>query len=81
MVRGLSTTVTKGLERVRLVKWVIKARDGKYLVVKTFKPPADKIKGKLGEVDPAWLMGIRRGFTVMGLNTHVSVPCMWGLQQ
>ena len=42
---------------------VIRARDGKVLAAKTFKPPANK--RKLDEVDPAWLTGIRREFTLL----------------
>ena len=49
---------------------VIRARDGKVLAAKTFKPPANK--RKLDEVDPAWLTGIRREFTLMKENSHVS---------
>ena len=53
---------------------VIKARDGKYFATKTFNAPANKNKRKLDEVDPVWLMGIRRDFTLMEDNPHVSVP-------
>lgn len=49
---------------------VIRARDGKIFAAKTFKPPANK--RKLDEVDPAWLTGIRREFTLMKENPHVS---------
>lgn len=49
----------------------IRARDGKYFAAKTFIRPANK--RKLDEADPAWLTGIRREFTVMKDNPHVSV--------
>lgn len=48
----------------------IRARDGEYFATKTFIPLANK--RKLGEIDPAWLMGIRREFTIMKDNPHVS---------
>ncbi|KAI9781671.1 MAG: hypothetical protein M1816_002228 [Peltula sp. TS41687] len=50
---------------------VIRVRDGKVLAAKTFKPPANK--RKLGEVDPAWLTGIRREFTLMKETPHPNV--------
>lgn len=52
---------------------IIKARDGKYFAAKTFNPPANKNKRKLNEVDPTWLMGIRREFTIMRDNPHPNV--------
>jgi hypothetical protein len=51
---------------------VIRARDGRSFAAKTFKPPAKK--RKLGENDPVWLANIRREFTLMKDNPHVSAP-------
>jgi hypothetical protein len=56
---------------------VIRARDGKFFAAKTFKAPPNK--RKLDEVDPAWLTGIRREFTVMRDNPHVSKPWLWAI--
>ena len=67
------------------VRRVIRVRDGNVLAAKTFKPPANATR-KLGEnpannkrklndmVDPTWLTGIRREFTLMKENPHVSAP-------
>lgn len=50
---------------------LIKARDGKYFAAKSFMPPINKRKHD--EVNPMWLAGIRREFTIMKNNPHVSV--------
>lgn len=50
---------------------LIKARDGKYFAAKSFMPPTNKRKHD--EVDPVWLAGIRREFTIMKNNPHVNV--------
>ncbi|GAB0138366.1 hypothetical protein EsDP_00006601 [Epichloe bromicola] len=49
----------------------IRARDGKYVAAKTFTKPANK--RNLDDVDPAWLTGIRREFTVMKDNPHANI--------
>jgi len=64
---------------------VIRIRDGRVLAAKTFRPTANVVrppkscvkpasnKRTLEEmIDPAWLMGIRREFTLMKENPHVS---------
>lgn len=57
---------------------VIKARDGKYFAAKTFTSPANK--RKLDDNEPAWLTRIRREFTVMRDNPHVSAPMLCPLR-
>lgn len=54
---------------------VIRARDGKLFAAKIFKLPINN-KRKLDEVDPVWLTKIRREFTIMKNNPHVSVTIM-----
>ena len=55
---------------------VIKARDGKVLASKTFKPPPNKNKRRRDDPDTRWLIGIRREFNLMRDNPHVSaLPC------
>jgi hypothetical protein len=70
------------------VRRVIKLRDGKYYAAKYFTPP--KLKGykksgrkrkqdEINEIDEAyeaWLEQIRREFTIMQNNPHVSTPCL-----
>ena len=53
---------------------VTRARDGEVLAAKIFKPSPNK--RKLDQVDPAWLTKIRREFTLMEQNTHVSASCV-----
>jgi hypothetical protein len=53
---------------------IVKSRDGKYFAAKTFNPLANKNKRKLDEIDPAWLIDIRREFTIMSENPHESMP-------
>lgn len=52
---------------------VIKARDGKVFVVKTFNSSPNKNKRRRDDPDPEWLIKIRREFTLMRDNPHVSV--------
>lgn len=52
------------------VHQVVKARDGLVFAAKTFKRSSNKRKG--GEELPAWLEKIRREFTLMRDNPHVS---------
>lgn len=60
---------------------VIKARDGKAFAVKTFKPPPNKNKRRRDEANLEWLIEIRREFTIMRDNPHVSLlPCMCRLR-
>jgi len=64
---------------------IIRIRDGRVLAAKTFKPignvvqstrsrakPVNKKRTLEEMIDPAWLMGIRREFTLMKENPHVS---------
>lgn len=51
---------------------VHRARDQKVLAAKRFNPPANK--RKLDDIDPVWLTGIRREFTLIKENPHVCVP-------
>lgn len=51
---------------------IIKARDEKVFVVKTFDPPQNSNKRKRDEPDPKWFMKIRREFSLMKNNSHVS---------
>ena len=51
---------------------VIKARDGKVFAAKIFKPPHNRNKRRRDEPDPGWLIKIRREFTLMRDNPHVS---------
>ncbi|KAK4981719.1 hypothetical protein LTR66_009760 [Elasticomyces elasticus] len=50
------------------VYMVIRARDGKYFAAKIIIGPANK--RQLDEVDPVWLTGIRREFTLMKDNPN-----------
>lgn len=52
------------------VHLVFRARDGLVFAAKTFKPPPNKRKRK--EELPAWLTRVRREFTLMRDNPHVS---------
>lgn len=57
---------------------LVRARDGKYLAAKTFSPPPNGTKRRLDESDPDWIRQIRKEFTVMSDNPHVSAimtPC------
>jgi hypothetical protein len=70
------------------VRRVIKLRDGKSYAAKYFFPPESKghkksdRKRKQDEIDKldetykAWLERIRREFTIMQNNPHVSTPCL-----
>ncbi|KAK5011186.1 hypothetical protein LTR28_005054, partial [Elasticomyces elasticus] len=58
---------------------VIRARDGKYSAAKTFIRPANK--RQLDEVDPVWLTGIRREFTLMKDNPHANVMQVFELRE
>lgn len=53
-----------------VVRRVIKLRDGKYFAAKSFFRPPNKRKHD--EEDPEWLEQIRREFTIMRDNPHVS---------
>ncbi|KAL8376650.1 hypothetical protein RB595_007658 [Gaeumannomyces hyphopodioides] len=51
---------------------IIRARDGKVLAGKVVTPPpTNSQKRRRGEVDPAWLLDIRREYTIMKDNPHV----------
>jgi hypothetical protein len=50
---------------------LIRARDGKYFAGKVFTPPVTSKKRRRGEIDPAWLIGIRREYTLVKENPHV----------
>ena len=52
---------------------VIKTRDGKAFAAKTFNSPPNKNKRRRDEPDPEWLIKIRREFTLMRDNPHVSL--------
>ncbi|KAF3768260.1 hypothetical protein M406DRAFT_251247, partial [Cryphonectria parasitica EP155] len=51
---------------------LIKARDGNVFAAKTFHPPSSKNKRRWQEPDPKWLIKIRREFSLMRDNPHVS---------
>jgi len=56
---------------------VIRIRDGKILAAKVFRSASTKPtskKRKLDGIDPAWLIQIRREFTLMKENPHVNAP-------
>lgn len=55
------------------VNKVIKTRDGKTFAAKTFNTPSNKNKRRRDEPDPEWLIKIRREFTLMRDNPHVSL--------
>jgi len=52
---------------------IIKARDGKAFAAKIFNPPPNRNKRRRAEPDPDWLMSIRKEFTLMRDNPHVSL--------
>ena len=58
-----------------VVRRFIKLRDGKYFGAKSFFRPPNK--RKFDEEDPEWLAKIRREFTIMRDNPHVSTLLWW----
>ncbi|KAK0970908.1 hypothetical protein LTR54_017890 [Friedmanniomyces endolithicus] len=48
----------------------IKARDGKAFASKIYRPPQNRNKRRRDDLDPKWLMGIRREFAIMRDNPH-----------
>ena len=52
---------------------IIKARDGKIFAGKIFKPPLNRNKRRRDELNTDWLVRVRREFTLMRDNPHVSV--------
>lgn len=54
---------------------VIRMRDGKYFAAKTFPPPSNK--RKRDGVELSWLIDLRREFTIMKDNSHVSTSWVY----
>ena len=52
----------------------LRARDGRLVAAKTFKPPPNK--RKRGQDGPAWLAGIRKEFAIMNDHPHVSASSL-----
>ncbi|KAF2006473.1 hypothetical protein P154DRAFT_422063, partial [Amniculicola lignicola CBS 123094] len=55
---------------------IIKARDGKVLAAKIFNPPPNRNKRQRNDPDLGWLMNIRREFTLVRDNPHVSFSAL-----
>lgn len=54
----------------------IRLRDGKHFAAKIVTPPANNSqKRRRGEVEPTWLAKIRREYTIVKDNPHVSPLC------
>ncbi|EJT68737.1 hypothetical protein GGTG_13689 [Gaeumannomyces tritici R3-111a-1] len=61
---------------------IIRARDGKVLAGKVVTPPpTNSQKRRRGEVDPAWLLDIRREYTIMKDNPHPNIVQVFGMRE
>jgi hypothetical protein len=56
---------------------LIRARDGKYLAGKVLVPPVTSKKRRRGDIDPTWIIGVRREYTLAKDNPHVSFTFLY----